>query len=89
MTSAPPQRVNYLCDQGREFSITYPVPEDKIGIEVAGMHFTLDTDSKAGGRERYSCSALTLVRDGQTARLEIDGREVYENCREQRPAAPR
>jgi membrane-bound inhibitor of C-type lysozyme len=50
-------------------------------IEIDRMHFGLVTESTAGPGQRYGCSVLTLWRDGDKARVEMEGAAVYENCR--------
>jgi membrane-bound inhibitor of C-type lysozyme len=78
---SPPQPVRYRCDEGRQFAVTY-LPGGKFAhIEIARMRFELEAEPADGSGERYGCGVLTLWRDGQGARVELQGEGMYANCR--------
>ena len=72
--------VAYACDAGKGFSVTYH-PWGDATIDIERMHFSLMREAADGSGERYACGALTLWRSGDTARVDMQGAGVYENCR--------
>ncbi len=76
-----PQPVSYRCDDGRAFSVTYRPSLRAATIAMNGMRFDLEAAAGNGPVERYRCSVLTLSRDGNRARVDVQGERVYENCR--------
>lgn len=72
--------VAYACDAGKGFSVAYQ-PSGDATIDIAGMRFGLMKEAADGSSERYGCGALTLWRTGNTARVDMQGAGMYENCR--------
>jgi membrane-bound inhibitor of C-type lysozyme len=85
MSPAPPEAVAFRCEAGRTFSVTPGASGDTAIIDIGGMRFALDAQPAGGPGERYGCGVLTLWRDGDTARVEMDGAGLYQNCRRQVP----
>jgi len=83
LAPTPPQAVNYRCDGGRIFSVTEASSGDAAIIDISGMRFALQGEPTGGPGQRYSCGILTLWRDGATARVEMEGSGLYDNCRRQ------
>ncbi len=77
---APLQPVHYRCDDGREFSVIYRPAGRSARIDIAGMRFELEPEQTKEGGDRYGCGVLTLWRDGQGARVEMEGQGLYANC---------
>ncbi|NMF90341.1 MliC family protein [Aromatoleum petrolei] len=75
--------VAYACDAGKHFSVTYH-PWGDASIDIERMHFALMREAADASGERYACGALTLWRSGDTARVDIQGAGLYENCRASR-----
>ena len=71
--------VAYECDAGKGFSVAYH-PWGDATIDIAGMQFGLMKEAADDGGERYGCGALTLWRRGSTARVDMQGAGMYENC---------
>ncbi len=76
---APPPPVHYRCDGGCEFAVSYRPDGKTAGIHIAGMHFELAAQGEDG--LRYGCNVLTLWRDAQAARVEMEGEGLYDRCR--------
>lgn len=76
--------LGYRCDDGREFSLRISPSTETAEIEIARMRFGLLADPAAGPGEKFSCSVLTLWRQGDMARVEMDGAPQFSNCRLQR-----
>lgn len=72
--------VAYACDAGKGFSVAYH-PWGDATIDIDGMRFGLMKEATDGSGERYGCGALTLWRRGDTARVDMQGAGLYENCR--------
>lgn len=77
----PPEPVSYRCDNQKTFSVIYPPPGEAATIDIAGMRFTLLPEPGAGAEEQYGCSVLTLRRNGDEARVDMEGDIFYRNCR--------
>ena len=78
-----PTRIEYHCDQGRQFAVSYAPDLRSAELELARMHFSLQREEPVGERavQRFSCSTLTLTRNAELAALEIQGDAGYRNCR--------
>lgn len=77
-----PAVADYRCDGGREFSVSYAPSRQTALIDIGGMRFALEAQpAAAGAGERYACSVLALSRDGDRARVEMQGSGLYTNCR--------
>lgn len=81
LSSDRPETANYRCDEGREFSVTYHPGGQTAMIEIDRMHFGLNAETADGQEQRYACSVLTLWRDGDRARVEMEDVPAYANCR--------
>lgn len=77
----PPSAVAYRCDDGREFALSVAPSGDTASIEIARMRFSLIADPPAGKGEQFSCSMLTLRRQGETASVDLEGAPHFSNCR--------
>jgi len=78
---AAPQPVSYFCEGGKRFSVIYAPARDAATIDIAGSRFGLQAEPTDGVGERYGCGVLTLWRDGDGARLDMQGVDMFENCR--------
>lgn len=74
----------YGCEDGREFALSISSSGETADIEIARMHFGLVADAPAGPGEKFSCSMLTLWRQGEVARVDMDGAPQFRNCRAKR-----
>lgn len=72
--------VAYACEGGKGFSVAYH-PWGDAAIDIDGMRFGLMKEAADASGERYACGALTLWRHGNTARVDMQGAGMYENCR--------
>lgn len=72
--------VAYACDAGKGFSVAYHSWGDAT-IDIDRMRFELMKEAADDSGERYACGALTLWRKGNTARVDMQGAGVFENCR--------
>ncbi|NMG74934.1 MliC family protein [Aromatoleum diolicum] len=79
--SATPQPVSYVCDGGKHFSVIYAPARDAATIDIAGSRFGLQAEPTNGVGERYGCGVLTLWRDGDGTRVDMQGAGMFENCR--------
>lgn len=79
-----PQTFNYGCDDGREFALRISPSGETASIEIARMHFDLLADPASGSGESFSCSMLTLWRQGEEARVDMEGASHFRNCRVKR-----
>lgn len=79
--SAAPQPVRYACDAGKGFSVTYLPEHDAATIDIEGSHFSLQAEPTEAGGQRFGCGVLTLWRDGDSARVDMQGVGMFENCR--------
>ena len=77
----PPAPVQYACDGGKRFSVTYHPPGDTATIEINRMRFPLQREPSASGVS-YRCDVLTLQTRGQEAMVDMQGEQTYSNCRE-------
>jgi len=75
----PSQR--YQCEGGREFRLSVAAGGDSAILEISGMSFRLQAEHTSGPGERYSCSELTLWRDGELARVDWEGVQRFTKCR--------
>jgi membrane-bound inhibitor of C-type lysozyme len=71
--------VRHRCDDGRQFALNYRPGGRFARIEIARMRFELEAESPVGSGERYGCGVLTLWREGQGARVALQG-ERHFNC---------
>lgn len=84
----PPQAVQYACDGGKRFSVTYQPSGETALIEINQMRFPLRREVSASGA-KYSCDVLTLWTKGREATLDMEDERTYTNCREAEPPASR
>ena len=73
--------LGYQCDDGREFSVRISPSTETAEIEIARMRFGLLADPASGPGEKFSCSMLTLWRQGDMARVDMDGAPQFSHCR--------
>ncbi len=78
LTTQPP-RQNYLCEQGGSFMLQVGASGEQAVIDIDDMQFVLLRE--AGRPEAYSCSMLRVVRSGDTATVELEGRPSHTGCR--------
>ena len=82
-----PEPVQYVCDEGRRFSVVYHPGGESATIELDRMRFALRPEPSASGA-KYACDVLTLWTKGPQASVEMDGRMAYANCRAEGPLPP-
>lgn len=80
---AAPQPVSYFCEGGKRFSVIYAPARDAAMIDIAGSRFALHAEPTVGAGERFGCDVLTLWRDGNGARVDMQGISMFENCRQE------
>lgn len=73
--------LGYVCEDGREFSVSVSPSGETANIEIARMYFALVADLPAGAGEQFSCGMLTLRRKGNMASVDMDGLQQFSNCR--------
>jgi membrane-bound inhibitor of C-type lysozyme len=78
--SAPVAPVNYACEDGRTFSVSFAPGGAAAVIDINRMRFDLRQEPAASGI-RYACDVLTLTNRGDEAQLEIQGEAAYTGCR--------
>ncbi len=78
----PQYAVDYACEGGGGFRLSSVAGETVI--EVAQMKFALQPEASPPGEEVLSCSMLRLVRRGELATLEMDGKPHFDGCRPRR-----
>jgi membrane-bound inhibitor of C-type lysozyme len=83
-----PRAVQYACDGGKRFSVTYQASGEAALIEINQMRFPLRREASASGAI-YTCDVLTLRTKGREATLDMEGERSYRNCREAEPPAYR
>lgn len=76
-----PQALSYRCDDGREFVVSTAPSGETASIEIARMRFSLIADLPSGRGEQFSCSMLTLRRQGEMASVDLEGAPHFSNCR--------
>ncbi len=74
-----PEPVHYVCDDGRQFSITFLPGASGANIEINRMRFHLQRE--AATELRYACDVLTFSGAGETAEVAIQDAPAYRNCR--------
>ena len=79
-----PQALSYRCDDGREFAVSVAPSGGEASIEIARMRFSLVADPAAAPGEQFSCSMLTLRRQGDLASVDMEGSQHFSNCRVKR-----
>lgn len=78
---SPAPTLHYQCDGGSEFSLSIAASGEAATIEISRMQFGLRAEAAAGPGQRYGCDVITLWRDGDQARVEMDGSPQFANCR--------
>lgn len=79
-----PQVLDYTCDAGRGFSLDISPSGESAEIEIARMRFSLVADRAAVPGEQFSCSMLTVRRQGDMASVDMEGERQFSNCRVKR-----
>ncbi|BAL25292.1 hypothetical protein [Azoarcus sp. KH32C] len=79
--SEPVKIVDYVCDGGKGFAVTYLPEQDRALIDIEGSRFRLQAESADGAEQRFGCDVLTLSRRAALARVDMQGEHLYENCR--------
>lgn len=69
----------YVCANGAVFRLE--TAGDVTVIEISGMRFHLREQPGTGGETDYVCDMLTLTRNRDTMRVEMDGRPYLDQCR--------
>ena len=77
----PAPTLHFQCDAGREFSVVVSPSGESASIEISRMQFRLQAEPSAEPGQRYACGVLTLWRDGDQARVEMEGSPQFRNCR--------
>ena len=72
---------HFRCDQDRGFSLARDRGTAGVVIDIRGMRFSLNPEGSDAAGERLGCGVLTLWRQGDGARVEVQGEPAYENCR--------
>lgn len=80
----PPQPLTYGCDEGREFSVSVAPAGDTATIVINHMRFGLRAEPATGSEEKFGCDVLTFWREGETARVDMEGSPQFSNCRVRR-----
>jgi membrane-bound inhibitor of C-type lysozyme len=78
---APPEVTSYRCDEGRNFALSVAASRKSAQIEFSGMQFALrPAPSASVPGEHFSCDVLTVWREGDRARVDMDGETPFRNC---------
>lgn len=75
-----PAAVAYLCPDGQRFSARFAADGESASVEFHDMQFPLLKDRGQPGS--FSCSMLTLRREGPLASLKLEGQPHFTACRE-------
>lgn len=73
------QTHDYACEGGRGFRLK--IAGEATDIVLDGMRFGLQPEASSGGELIYSCNMLRVMRQGDAAQVEMEGRPYLANCR--------
>ncbi len=76
-----PRPLQYLCDQGNSFSVTFLPFGAGAVIDIQDMRVSLEEAASPGPVQRYYSQILTLWREGERVRVFMQGASLYNNCR--------
>jgi hypothetical protein len=85
LSQSPPEGLHYVCENDQSFVLTILPTNDIATVDIARMHFTLLAEPAEGDEERFGCSQMTLLRQGEQARFSMDAGQHFTNCRLQKP----
>lgn len=71
----------YQCAGGSEFRLRIAGSGDSANVEFSGMQFNLRAETSPEPGQRFGGDVLTLWRNGDQARIEMDGAQQFANCR--------
>ncbi|AEB09075.1 MliC family protein [Desulfobacca acetoxidans] len=71
---------NYLCEDGKSFTLTLLPDEDSVLLTLEGKPMKLPRVVSASG-DRYSNGRTSVWLKGNEAFIEIDGKIIIKNCR--------
>ncbi|HJV28210.1 MAG TPA: hypothetical protein VJ673_21215 [Aromatoleum sp.] len=77
----PLQIVDYVCEGGKGFAVTYLPGQEGALIDIEGNRFALRAETDDGTEQRFACDVLTLWRRAELARVDMQDQHLYENCR--------
>ena len=73
--------LSYQCAGGSEFKLRIAGSGASANVEFSGMQFSLRTETSTEPGQRFDSDVLTLWRDGDRARIEMDGAQQFADCR--------
>lgn len=71
----------YQCAGGSEFRLRVAGSGESANVEFSGMQFSLRAETSTEPGQRFGSDVLTLWRDGDRARIEMDGAQQFADCR--------
>jgi len=80
--ATPAKKFNYLCDDGKMFTLEVITPEDCVILTLDGKPIKLPRVASGSGA-RYSNGKTTVWLKGNEAFIEVDGKIIIKNCRAQ------
>jgi hypothetical protein len=85
ISQSPTPALRYVCENDQSFFLTIAPTNDKASVEINRMHFTLDAEPAEGSEERYGCSQMIILRNGEQARFSMDAAQHFTHCQLQKP----
>lgn len=80
----PAAPVAYRCEDGRDFTLAVAPSGETAIVNLSGMSFQLLREPASSGT-RFSCSVLTVWRQGDVTEVQMENEQFLRNCR---PAPP-
>jgi membrane-bound inhibitor of C-type lysozyme len=78
---SPAETARYRCEGDREFILRINDGRQSAVIEFDRMKFSLRPAPTAGvPGEHFACDVMTVWREGQGARVEMEGSNPFRNC---------
>lgn len=78
---SPSETARYRCEGDREFTLRIAEGRESAIIEFDRMKFSLRPAPTAGvPGEHFACDVMTVWREGQGARVEMEGSNPFRNC---------
>jgi hypothetical protein len=81
LPSALPEVLRYRCEDARSFTLTIAASRQSAEVEFDGMRFALRAAPAAGvPGEHFACDVMTVWREGDRGRIDMDGDTPFRNC---------
>lgn len=80
LAPAPQTVLRYQCEGGQQFLLSIAATGDGATIELARMRFSLRSEAASGPGQRYSCDVLSVWRDGERAKVDMQDAPHLADC---------